>query len=164
MYEYHFANRGAMIAEARSAVQAGEFSQAEAILKLLLRADPNDSEAASLLASAVARNISEVRYLRAQRSNAFLVGPFGILLSRRFRAPRSVHCWLFAIVFFLIGFAELFQCLPLMLAHGPDAMYTYTAKGGHLASEPVSYAVGEAGVMIFVAVTFAAVAIALRRR
>lgn len=170
MYEYPFANRGAMIEAARSAIQTGDFSQAEAILKLLLHADPNDSEAASLLASAVARNMSEVRYLTARRSNGWLsafnvlFSPFGGLLTRRFNLSRLLLCRLFAFAAFLCGFAELSRSLPLMLAQGPDAVYTYTTKSGYPASEPVSYAVGEGAVMIFVAVTCAAVAIALRRR
>jgi hypothetical protein len=171
MYEYNYANRGAMIEAARSAIRAGDFSEAEAILKLLLHADPNDSEAASLLASAVARNMAEVRYLTTRRSTAWL-GAFNVLfspfgggiLTRRFNPPRTLMCWLYAVAFFLIGFVELSRSLPLMLAQGPNAVYTYTSKTGYPLSEPVSYAVGEGAVMIFVAVTCVAVAIYLRRR
>jgi hypothetical protein len=170
MYEHHFADRAAMIAAARSAILAGDFSQAEAILKSLLRADPDDSEAASLLASAVARNMSDARQLLTRRSNAWpsafntLFSPFGGIWTRQFNPPRSLHCWLFAFAAFLCGLAELWRSLPLMLAQGPDAVYTYTSKSGYPLSEPVSYAVGEASVMIFAALTFAAVAIVLRRR
>jgi len=144
MFESDIAARVATMAAARSAMQFGEVDKAEAILRSLLQVNPDDMEAASLLASVSAKGMRQGYSPAAPSSGS--------------NGDHQLGLWGQMALLTLIGFAtlcasaaELRLSLPLLLTNGPDAIYMYPDKTGNMSSEPASVAV--AGGFIFMAIS-----------